>query len=75
MGGGWRYSHVHDVGFVQGLVFDLGVDDGRVGDPCGVRARRSRDHVVGEPARSRFCPIGEQLVSNRERGTKTVEID
>ncbi len=29
-------SHVHDVCFMQRLVFDLWVDDGWVWDPCGV---------------------------------------
>ena len=45
-----RDSHVHDVCFMRWLVFDLRVDDGRVGDPCGVRALGARHHVVWEPA-------------------------
>lgn len=40
---------MHQVVVVLGLVFDLGVDDGRVGDPCGVGAGGTRNHVVGEP--------------------------
>lgn len=39
-------SHVHDVCFMQRLVFDLWVDDGRVGDPRGVRTLGSWHHVV-----------------------------
>lgn len=39
-------SHVHDVGFMQRLVFDLWVDDGRVGDPCGVGTLGAGHHVV-----------------------------
>ncbi len=39
-------SHVHDVCFMQRLVFDLWVDDGRVGDPCGVGTRGAGHHVV-----------------------------
>lgn len=35
---------------MQRLVFDLWVDDGWVGDPCGVRARWAGHHVVREPA-------------------------
>lgn len=42
--------HVHDVCFMQRLVFDLWVDDGWVGDPRGVRAGRAGHHVVREPA-------------------------
>lgn len=42
--------HVHDVRFMQRLMFDLWVDDGWVGDPCGVRAGWSGHHVVREPA-------------------------
>lgn len=45
-------SHVHDVCFMQRLVFDLWVDDGWVGDPCGVRTRGAGHHVVREPART-----------------------
>lgn len=41
-----RDSHVHDVCFMQRLVFDLGVDDGWVGDSCGVRTWGSWHHVV-----------------------------
>lgn len=39
-------SHVHDVCFMQRLVFDLWVDDGRVGDPCGMGTWGARHHVV-----------------------------
>lgn len=39
-------SHVHDVRFMQRLVFDLWVDDGRVGDPGGVGTRGAGHHVV-----------------------------
>lgn len=39
-------SHVHDVRFMQRLMFDLWVDDGRVGDPCGVGTWGARHHVV-----------------------------
>lgn len=42
--------HVHDVRFMQRLMFDLWVDDGRVRDPCGVRAGWAGHHVVREPA-------------------------
>lgn len=41
---------MHDVRFMQRLMFDLRVDDGWVGDPCGVRAGRAGHHVVREPA-------------------------
>lgn len=39
-------SHVHDVCFMQRLVFNLWVDDGRVGDPCGVGTWGAGHHVV-----------------------------
>ena len=39
-------SHVHDVCFMQRLVFDLWVDDGWVGDPCGVGTWGAGHHVV-----------------------------
>lgn len=39
-------SHVHDVRFMQRLVFDLRVDDGRVGDPCGVGTWGAGHHMV-----------------------------
>lgn len=57
-GGGWgglggasrfQNSHVHDVCFVQRLVFDLWVDDGWVGDPCGMWTWGAGHHVVREP--------------------------
>lgn len=39
-------SHVHDVCFMQRLVFNLWVDDGRVRDPCGVGTWGAGHHVV-----------------------------
>lgn len=45
LGGVW-YLHVHDVCFMQRLMFDLWVDDGWVGDPCGVGTRGAGHHVV-----------------------------
>jgi len=47
---GGRYSHVHEVGVMLRLVFDLWVDDGGVGDARGVGPRGSGDHVMREPA-------------------------
>lgn len=35
----WEDSHVHDVRFMRRLVFNLWVDNGPVGDPCGLGAR------------------------------------
>lgn len=51
MGGAspFQNSHVHDVCFVQRLVFDLWVDDGWVGDPCGMWTWGAGHHVVREP--------------------------
>lgn len=41
-----RRTHVHDVRFMQRLVFDLWVDDGWVGDSGGVGTRGAGHHVV-----------------------------
>lgn len=57
--------HVHDVCFMQRLMFDLWVDDGWVGDTCGVRAGRAGHHVVREPAATT-----RRLVKGRGECTK-----
>lgn len=46
------HSHVHQVRLVWRLVFDLWVNNGRVGDPCGMWSRRSWNHVMWEPESS-----------------------
>lgn len=45
LGGVWNL-HVHDVCFMQRLMFDLWVDDGWVGNPRGVGTRGAGHHVV-----------------------------
>lgn len=41
--------HVHQVGVVLRLVFDLGINNSRVRDACGVGTRGPWNHVMGKP--------------------------
>lgn len=47
--GGGHNSHVHQVCLMWRLMFDLWVDNGRVGDSRGMRSGRSWNHVMWEP--------------------------